>query len=190
MPPSKAPAEAPFDDCPFQVDMFQQLGKHPAWSDDEPHTLVPVYHVSPESSWNTMSRFRSIEIEDQKYYINDIVMINRPLPLPLPSQTANPSAASPTPCIAQIREIKAKDPENCFIRVYWFYEPKDLPSGKQNHHGEHELIATNHMDILRPSHILHRLDVSHWFEEDDPSSSPPKGLYYRQTYSIVSIQLS
>ncbi len=56
--------------------------------------------------------------------------------------------------VARIVEIRALNEQNVFARVFWMYWPDELPpgtidgrrtvKGRQPHHGEHELIASNH----------------------------------------------
>ena len=56
--------------------------------------------------------------------------------------------------VAKILEIRAKDENHVYARIYWMYWPDELPprtidgrktiSGRQSYHGQNELVASNH----------------------------------------------
>ena len=56
--------------------------------------------------------------------------------------------------VAKILEIRAKDENHVYTRIYWMYWPDELPqntldgkriiSGRQPYHGQNELVASNH----------------------------------------------
>ena len=56
--------------------------------------------------------------------------------------------------VAKILEIRAADEHHVYARVFWMYDPEELPpntqhgeetiEGRQPYHGRDELIASNH----------------------------------------------
>lgn len=76
------------------------------------------------------------------------------------------------------------------VRVYWMYRPDDLPNGRQPYHGENELIASNHMDVIEAQAIQSKANLEHWDEEADQDGPPNADLYWRQTYDVSTRRLS
>jgi hypothetical protein len=64
------------------------------------------------------------------------------------------------------------------------YRPEDLPGGRQPHHGESELIASNHMDIIEALSVADRADVIHWDENPEKPWPPKEQLFWRQTFDV------
>jgi hypothetical protein len=64
------------------------------------------------------------------------------------------------------------------------YRPEDLPSGRLPHHGESELIASNHMDIIEALSVVDRANVIHWDEDPEKPWPPKEQLFWRQTYDV------
>lgn len=60
-------------------------------------------------------------------------------------------------------------------------------SGQRTYHGSHELIASNHMEVLDVLTFAGKADVLHWDEESDSLSSK---LYWRQTMNRETSELS
>lgn len=90
--------------------------------------------------------------------------------------------------IARILEIRAGSKRHVFLRVYWMYRPEDLPGGRQPHHGECELIASNHMDIIEVANVHGPADVYHWKEDaNDETVAWPveEQLFWRQTLDVT-----
>lgn len=58
--------------------------------------------------------------------------------------------------IGHLLEIRAADTENAFVRLVWFYNPKELvdphsetsETGRKYYHGEKELIASNYQEVV------------------------------------------
>jgi len=115
--------------------------------------------------------------------------------------------------VARILEIRAKDEEHVYARVisddhfimleltllqlYWMYWPDYLPNlkdcaitatGRRNYHGKHEIIASNHMEILNVCTFAGLASVGLWQETDDNEALT--GLYWRQTFDYRTGQLS
>jgi hypothetical protein len=68
------------------------------------------------------------------------------------------------------------------------YRPEDLPGGRQPHHGECELIASNHMDIIEVANVHEPVDVYHWNEDanDETIAWPAEEqLFWRQTFDVT-----
>ncbi|KAL9612587.1 MAG: hypothetical protein Q9167_002838 [Letrouitia subvulpina] len=187
------------DDCLFQIDTFYKRGKHPHRPSDDHQPFILEYLVHPTLIWKSLHKFGSFHslndyltqkpftVSGHEYRLNDFILLQRALP---PHKNSNSPEQQPPPtnCVAQILEIRAKDEANAYLRIYWLLEPSDLPCGKQSYHSERELIASNRMDIVRPSSILSPTSVSRWNEEKE--DTPPKGFYFRQTFNVIGEQLS
>jgi hypothetical protein len=89
------------------------------------------------------------------------------------------------PMVGKVLEVRAGDALHVYLRVYWMYWPEDLPGGRQPHHGDSELIASNHMDIIEALTVSDKAEVVHWDEDPDKSAWPMKDqLFWRQTYDL------
>jgi hypothetical protein len=65
------------------------------------------------------------------------------------------------------------------------YRPEDLEEGRQPHHGESELIASNDMAIIDALTVNDLAEVIHWNEDPDSDEWPAKDqLFWRQTLDI------
>jgi hypothetical protein len=89
------------------------------------------------------------------------------------------------PAIGQVLEVRAGDASHVFLRIYYLYRPEELPEGRQPHHGDSELIASNHMDIVEALSVSDRAHVVYWNEDPEISEWPLRDqLFWRQTYDI------
>lgn len=86
--------------------------------------------------------------------------------------------------VARVLEIRALDEAHVYLRVYWLYWPEELPGGRQPYHGEKELIASNHMEIIDAMTVSGRAHVKHWLELDEDEELPD--LFWRQKYDFPS----
>ncbi|RPB27182.1 hypothetical protein L211DRAFT_612925 [Terfezia boudieri ATCC MYA-4762] len=86
--------------------------------------------------------------------------------------------------VARVLEIRAVDEAHVYLRVYWLYWPEELPGGRQPYHGQKELIASNHMDIIDAMTVSGRAHVKHWMELDEDEELPE--LYWRQKFDYPS----
>lgn len=87
--------------------------------------------------------------------------------------------------MGKILEVRAGDSSHVYLRVYWLYLPEDLPDGRQTHHGETELIASNHMDIVGALSVIDKADVVQWDEDLHKLDWPLKDRWFwRQTYDL------
>ena len=90
--------------------------------------------------------------------------------------------------IAKVLEIRALDSKNVYLRVYWMYWPSELPTGRENYHGDQELVASNHMDIIDAATVSAKALVQHLIENDEAPIIT--GLYWRQTFDYISRKTS
>jgi hypothetical protein len=77
--------------------------------------------------------------------------------------------------VALILEIRALDEDHVYARVYWMYWPEDLPkgtycgrniiSGRQPYHGQHELIASNHSGFFKRTTTETPIDANNGVSE-------------------------
>ena len=86
--------------------------------------------------------------------------------------------------VARVLEIRAVDEAHVYLRVYWLYWPEELPDGRQPYHGQKELVASNHMDIIDAMTVSGRAHVKHWMELDEDEELPE--LYWRQKFDYPS----
>ena len=90
--------------------------------------------------------------------------------------------------VALVLEIRAKSTDHVYLRVFWMYRPRDLPQGRLHYHGQNELIASNHMDIIDALTITDGANVMHMKEEDEEATVD--GLYWRQKLNVVTGKLT
>ncbi|CAD6564267.1 MAG: hypothetical protein ASARMPREDX12_002606 [Alectoria sarmentosa] len=159
------PANVSAIPCLFTVEKFQQAPSQEI--DREP---TNVYLVRPTAIWDSVERIKEVVIEDEHYRLHDIIAVAR-----------HDLPQSPI-WSAHILEIRAhKTSGQVFIRVFWFYEPSQLPASLRHpYHGRRELIASNSMAVINATAVASRAHVSHWHEEHEPV--PAAGLFWRQTY--------
>ena len=119
-----------------------------------------------------------------KYAVNDFVLVNNG---EIDKGNEGDENAGFWP--AKILEIRALDQAHVYARVYWLYWPDDLPSGRENFHGESEVIASNHMDVIDVTTVSEKIQVLHYLESDN-IAPPAKGYYWRQTFNPYSGRLS
>jgi hypothetical protein len=93
--------------------------------------------------------------------------------------------------VAKILECRASDSEHVFVMVRWMYRPEDLPGGRQPYHGDSELIASNHLDIIEGLSIEDHADVIYWGDDPNRSHWPGQNqLFWRQTLDITEPHIS
>ncbi|KAL8722378.1 MAG: hypothetical protein Q9181_007498 [Wetmoreana brouardii] len=178
----------PVTDTPFAIEMHKQMDTQPYADPTQPPTMTPMVTIRPESVWATLKKYRNFVLRDQTYYVHQYVLISRFQPLPKEHKPLDTD--DEVLCVARILEIRARDSQNVYVRVYWLYRPEEIPSGRQPYHGEHELVATNHMEIvdtlrvIRPARVNHLEDEKLWFR------IPKVGLYWRQRYNFILQELS
>ncbi|KAK5630088.1 hypothetical protein RRF57_005803 [Xylaria bambusicola] len=100
--------------------------------------------------------------------------------------------------VARILEIRASDEHHVYARVYWMYWPDELPAGtlegkkyiqgRQPYHGQNELIASNHMDVINVVSVTAQATVNQWDETNEDEVQ--QALYWRQAFDVRNMELS
>ncbi|KAL8651553.1 MAG: hypothetical protein Q9210_003184 [Variospora velana] len=186
----------------FRVDMFQQLTL-PNDPTQTP-TMRTVVHIQPESIWASLPKYRNCIIRGEKYSIHQYAIVSRSQPLLKPFHPFDRDLQ--IPCVARILEVRAADPKNVWLRLYWLYRPEEIPGGRREYHGKDELIISNHMEIVDALQVKRPVQVRRWKEEekaeeeeeeaeDDGGHLPAaetreEALYFRQTYDFVTREVS
>ncbi|KAL8988916.1 MAG: hypothetical protein Q9177_002079 [Variospora cf. flavescens] len=185
----------------FRVDMFQQL-TFPNDPNQTP-TMRTVVHIEPESIWASLPKYRNCIIRGEKYSVHQYAIVLRSQPLPKPFHPLDRDLQ--IPCVARILEVRAADPKNVWLRLYWLYRPEEIPGGRRDYHGKDELIISNHMEIVDALQVECPVQVRRWKEEekaeddddnDDGRHLPAaetrenEPLYFRQTYNFVTREVS
>lgn len=67
-------------------------------------------------------------------------------------------------------------------------EAETPKSGRHWYHGKHELVASNHLDVVDITSMAGPASVAQWVEDDDDSTQ--EGYYWRQTFNVKSGGLS
>lgn len=86
--------------------------------------------------------------------------------------------------MAEVLEIRALDAENVFVRVSWLYRPEDLPDGRQDYHGEGEVLPSNDMQVIDAMTVESKVGMVRHYNEakDDDLKNGYDELFWRQTY--------
>jgi hypothetical protein len=66
------------------------------------------------------------------------------------------------------------------------YRPSQVARGKASHHGEYELINSNHQQDIDVRALNGKAKVLWWNETDEK----PEGLFWRQDFCITTKRLS
>ncbi|KAI4921552.1 hypothetical protein J4E85_008897 [Alternaria conjuncta] len=145
-------------------------------------TQLPELHVKikPALYWEAMRRYRRFTVNGEEFEVGQMIFVKK--------SEEDKIAEGPGTIehwIAKVLEVRGGDPEHVFLRVYWAYRPEDIPGGRQAHHGDSELIVSNHMDIIDALSVDSSADVVYW--DDDPESLDLKTdqLFFRQSYDIT-----
>ncbi|KAJ3481830.1 hypothetical protein NLG97_g7723 [Lecanicillium saksenae] len=99
--------------------------------------------------------------------------------------------------VAYVLDIRAFDPRQVFALVTWMYSPEELPKGtldgngrvkgRQPHHGNRELIASNHLDIINVQSVVGCADVQQrLITEGEPGGHNP---WWRQAFNCLTGKL-
>ncbi|KAI4171464.1 MAG: hypothetical protein LQ343_004202 [Gyalolechia ehrenbergii] len=183
-----APAQEVVTLTPFSIDAFK-VATCPESDLTQPVTKRYAIHIRPESIWASLSKYRNLDIRGETYSVHQYALISRTMRLPFPCKPSR--FTDKIDCVARILEIRARDPQNVYARVYWVHRPEDIPGGRQPWHGENELIASNHMEIVDALTFVKRVDVVHWVEEDRiQAPAPAEGMYWRQEYNFLAGEVS
>ncbi|OAA63225.1 ebs-bah-phd domain-containing protein [Akanthomyces lecanii RCEF 1005] len=141
------------------------------------------YFVQPRKAWFSMTRYNSAVLNGFKYHVDDFVYV---------------SNGTDDDWIAKVLEIRAVDERHVYVRVYWMYSPKDLPSeciGKGQDRDRYpqfqcqrEVVASNHMDIISVLSIVRAADVQQL--QSPGCSTKQEGVFWRFAFNYLTSELS
>jgi hypothetical protein len=83
-------------------------------------------------------------------------------------------------------EVRAKDNQHVYLRVFWLYWPDELPNGRQPYHGANEFIMSNAMDIVDAMTVAAPAEVTQWDEEKDEQEDLGQ-RFFRQFLDIKKL---
>ncbi|KJZ76597.1 hypothetical protein HIM_03933 [Hirsutella minnesotensis 3608] len=198
--PKRRKRDGPDED---KKELVQQSPFDPRGKFKTHQTMDLAYTVEPRKRWLDMTRYNSFVLNNVKYYNEDFVYIANDATIERQKSTNKDSERqgllqSTDYWVAKILEVRALDEHHVYARVYWMYSPDELPpntldgkklvSGRQPYHGQNELIASNHMDVINVVSVAMRAVVNHWVESDDEQVQD--ALYWRQAFDCRTSQLS
>ena len=105
-------------------------------------------------------------VGDEEFGVHDFVYVNH-----TSAGDQEPEAAERDHWIAKVLEIRALNPTNVYLRIYWMYWPSELPKGREYYHGDQELVASNHVDIIEAATVSAKAPVQHLIENNENSSN-------------------
>jgi hypothetical protein len=94
---------------------------------------------------------------------------------------------------AKVLEVRTLDMEHVYVRVSWLNRPEDLKGGRQDHHGKHELVPTNQMDVIDAQAVNGTFELIHYehLKDYDWKNASGKDKYFwRQTFDFTTKSLS
>ncbi|GAO15947.1 hypothetical protein UVI_02039680 [Ustilaginoidea virens] len=161
------------------------------------------YAIEPRKRWLDMTRYNSFVLNGYKYCNDDFVYVANDTTIERQKATGKSSDGenllqSADYWVARILEVRASDEHHVYARIYWMYSPDELPSGtvdgkksisgRQPYHGNNELIASNHMDVINVVSVAMKATVHQWIESDDEEVQD--ALYWRQAFNCRTSQIS
>ncbi|KAL7940076.1 hypothetical protein V8C42DRAFT_364396 [Trichoderma barbatum] len=174
---------------------------HPEGKFKTSQSLKLYYAVDPRKQWFDMTRYNSFVLNGVKYYTEDFVYVANKATVERqnpPPTGATKVAKKADYWVARILEVRASDEHHVYARVYWMYWPAELPlgtldgkrqiAGRQLYHGQHELVASNHMDIINVVSVVMGVNVKQWIESNDDDIQ--ESLYWRQAFNCRTSELS
>lgn len=183
---------------PVQMSPFAPSGKF------RTHETMDVHYVvEPLKRWSEMTRYNSFVLNGSKYFSDNYIFVANESTIERQKSMASreqlgPRAKSDDDWVARILEIRASDEHHVYARVYWMYWPDELPigttdgkksvSGRQPYHGQNELIASNHMDIINVVSVTQQATVNQVTDENDDQIQ--SALYWRQAIDVRNLELS
>ncbi|KAF2847843.1 hypothetical protein T440DRAFT_470664 [Plenodomus tracheiphilus IPT5] len=156
------------------------LGAEVSQDNPFPETdLSEVYcKIEPALEWESTQRYRKFTISGEAFEVNQFVLINK-------GKDSHDTPEAIEEWVAKVLEVRAGDTQHVYLRVYWAYRPEDLPGGRQPHHGKHELIVSNHMDIIDAQCVNDAASVIYWDDSPNQAEFPaPEQLYWRQAFDV------
>jgi hypothetical protein len=124
-----------------------------------------------------LTRFFLFKVGAENFAINQYIFVNHSN---IPNGADLGAADDNKFWVARVLEIRAVDAAHVYLRVYWLYWPEELPCGRQPYHGQKELVASNHMEIIDALTVSGRANVKQWFELDEDEDLPE--LFWRQKF--------
>ncbi|TGJ80380.1 hypothetical protein E0Z10_g8383 [Xylaria hypoxylon] len=189
--------DQPTPKIPLQASPFSPMGKFK----DPNNTMDRYYQVHPHQKWMDMTRYNSFVLNGVKYYSEGFIFVANNSTI---ERQKNPGEQRPSrqksddDWVARILEIRASDEHHVYARVYWMYWPDELPAGtqegkksiqgRQSYHGQNELIASNHMDVINVVSVTAQATVNQWDETNEDEVQ--QALYWRQAFDVRSMDLS
>ena len=130
---------------------------------------------------------RPVLVQNNKFPTGSVVYINKHNPPPKsPDPDASESAIlafdKENQWVGQVLEVKAANPSEVWLRVFWLYWPEELPDGRKAYHGNQELIMSNHMEIIDAKSVASGAEISHWDEKDEDQDVGHR--FWRQFYNV------
>jgi hypothetical protein len=167
-----------------------------------------TYAVRPGSAWSSLKPYRNFigehvlstlfianllicTVGEQKFSLGSIVYINRHSPAP-PAPPPGSSEATileydrANLWVAKVLEVRAKDTQHVYLRLFWLYWPDELPNKRQPYHGANELIMSNAMDIVDAMTVAGPAEVTHWDEYKDEQEDLGQ-RFFRQFLDIKKL---
>src|SRR6266516_8122995 len=126
--------------------------------------ILPCYKLS-----RLTNNLQMYTVGSEKFSRGSIVYINRHSPAP----PAPPSGSSEDTIleydranlwVAKVLEVRAKDNQHVYLRLFWLYWTDELPNKRQPYHGGNELIMSNAMDIVDAMTVAGPAEDTHWDE--------------------------
>ncbi|KAF8469671.1 hypothetical protein BDZ91DRAFT_720681 [Kalaharituber pfeilii] len=145
--------------------------------DQEPPEDTTVFTVKPKKQWDSLKKYRNFVVGNENFALNEYIFVSHSN-----TPTDVPELDEQKFWVARVLEIRAVDEAHVYLRVYWLYWPEELPGGRQPYHGQKELIASNHMEIVDAMTVSGRAHVKHWMELDEDEELPD--LYWRQKFDF------
>ncbi|KAI8628033.1 hypothetical protein F5Y19DRAFT_465372 [Xylariaceae sp. FL1651] len=187
----------PVPKIPLQASPFSPMGKFK----DPNNTMDRYYQVHPYQKWMDMTRYNSFVLNGVKYYSEGFIFVANNSTIERQKNPGEPRQSrqkSDDDWVARILEIRASDEHHVYARVYWMYWPDELPpgtqegkksiQGRQSYHGQNELIASNHMDVINVVSVTAQATVNQWDETNEDEVQ--QALYWRQAFDVRSMELS
>ncbi|KAI1176195.1 hypothetical protein F4777DRAFT_597816 [Nemania sp. FL0916] len=181
----------------LQVSPFSPMGKFK----DPNNNMDRYYQIHPYQKWMDMTRYNSFVLNGVKYYSEGFIFVANNSTIERqknPGEAQQSRQKSDDDWVARILEIRASDEHHVYARVYWMYWPDELPQGtqdgkksvrgRQSYHGQNELIASNHMDVINVVSVTAKATVHQWDESNEDEIQ--QALYWRQAFDIRSMELS
>ncbi|KAI1811793.1 hypothetical protein GGS20DRAFT_75552 [Poronia punctata] len=189
--------DQPTPKIPLQASPFAPLSKFK----DPNNTMDRYYQVQPHQRWVDMTRYNSFVLNGVKYYSEGFIFVANSSTIERqknPDETQQSRQKSDDDWVARILEIRARDEHHVYARVYWMYWPDELPAGtmegkkhiqgRQPYHGQNELIASNHMDVINVVSVTAPAVVNQWDETNEDEVQ--QALYWRQAFDVRHMELS